>query len=79
LLELAIAKTTLMITHNLHMASRADEIICIADGQVKQQGTHENLMSQNGLYAELWNQRQDKSVSQAAKNELDLGQIGVKA
>lgn len=54
LFDLAKNKTTLMITHNLVMASRADEVAYIADGQVKQHGTHHGLMQTGGRYAQLW-------------------------
>ena len=33
----------------------ADNIIVLKDGSVAEQGTHDELMSQNGAYAEMWN------------------------
>jgi len=62
LLELAKNKTALMVTHNLNMASNADEIVYIADGQVKQQGTHKQLMQQDGPYAHLFKQQTEAVV-----------------
>ncbi len=63
LLELAKHTTTLMITHNLNMASRADEIVYIDDGQVKQHGTHEELMRLDGPYAQFFNQQTKTSTT----------------
>lgn len=57
LLDLAKDKTTLMITHDLRTARRADEIVCLQDGQVAEQGTHEQLMQQDGLYAKLFSRQ----------------------
>ncbi len=62
LLDLAKQRTTLMISHNFNMAARADEIVCIADGQVKQRGTHEELMQQDGPYAQLYKQQTEALV-----------------
>ena len=59
LLELARDKTTLMITHNLAMASRADEVVYISAGQVVQHGTHQELMRKPGPYATTFLQSQD--------------------
>jgi ATP-binding cassette subfamily B protein len=38
----------------LGAARLADEIFVIADGHVIEQGTHENLMEKNGVYAEMF-------------------------
>lgn len=62
LLELAKHTTTLMITHNLQMASRADEIVYIDDGHVKQQGTHGELIKLDGPYAQLFKQQMKPSA-----------------
>lgn len=63
LLELAQGKTTLMITHNLAMACRADEIVYIAVGQVIEHGTHEELLVRNGPYAKACWQQQGSNQS----------------
>lgn len=33
----------------------ADNIVVLKDGSVAEQGTHDELMKQNGAYAEMWN------------------------
>ncbi|MBW4425479.1 MAG: ABC transporter ATP-binding protein/permease [Nostoc desertorum CM1-VF14] len=47
-------RTTLLITHDLYLATRADIILYIENGQVLEQGTHQELMQQNGRYAALY-------------------------
>jgi len=43
-----------MATHHLGIAPLADQIVVLAQGQVVQQGTHQELVHQSGLYQELW-------------------------
>jgi ATP-binding cassette subfamily B protein len=47
-------RTTFLITHDLYLATRADIILYIENGQVLEQGTHRELMQQNGRYAALY-------------------------
>jgi len=46
-------RTTLVIAHRLATVLRADRIVVMEDGQVVQEGTHQSLMAQGGLYARL--------------------------
>jgi ATP-binding cassette subfamily B protein len=48
-------RTTLMIAHDLSTARMADRILCLKDGKIVEQGTHEELLEKGGLYKELWN------------------------
>ncbi len=48
--ELCVGKTLLVIAHRLNTIRHADKILVIADGGVAQQGTHEELMKQEGIY-----------------------------
>lgn len=56
--ELAKSKTVLLISHRLLNAAQADRIYVMENGRVAESGGHEELLSQNGLYARLWNTQQ---------------------
>ena len=55
--ELCRGRTTLVVAHCFSTIKNADEIAVIADGKIVEQGGHEELMAQNGLYAKLYNQQ----------------------
>ena len=46
--------TMLMITHRISSAKKADFIIVLEDGQITQQGTHAQLIQQEGLYKRIY-------------------------
>ena len=47
-------RTTLVIAHRLSTIKRADKIIVLNEGQVIEQGTHESLLREGGLYQQLY-------------------------
>ncbi len=47
-------KATLMITHNMRSAAKADRILYLKDGEVVESGSHEELLKRGGPYSELY-------------------------
>ena len=53
--ELCKGRTTLVVAHRLSTIKNADEIAVISEGEVAEQGTHEELIAKNGIYKSLYN------------------------
>ena len=67
--RLTQGRTVIMIAHRLSTIVSADQIIVLAEGRVAEQGTHEELVSRNGLYAKMW-----KDYNQAVQWKISAGE-----
>lgn len=63
--ELTKGKTVIMIAHRLSTVVSADKIIVLDRGKLVEEGTHEGLKNNSGLYAHMWNE-----YNQAAKWQI---------
>lgn len=53
--QLSIGKTTIMIAHRLSTIQNVDCIYVLDQGKICEWGTHQELIKQNGIYAQMWN------------------------
>lgn len=63
--EIAKNRTTLVIAHRLSTIADAQQIIVLDHGRIVERGTHQSLLAEKGLYAQMWERqlaRQDEDV-----------------
>ncbi len=57
--KLIRGRTTIIVTHDFSAITQsADQIIVLSDGKIAQQGTHEKLIAESGIYQDLWKMQQ---------------------
>ena len=54
LLKISKGKTTIIVSHRVSSAKNADKIIILEEGKIIQEGSHNQLINQEGYYAELY-------------------------
>lgn len=69
--ELCKGRTTLVVAHRLSTIKNADEIVVIANGVIKEQGTHDELVEKDGIYAKLYSLQFRNSDTKFLSHELE--------
>jgi ABC-type transport system involved in Fe-S cluster assembly fused permease/ATPase subunit len=64
--QVAMKHTTLVIAHRLSTIIDADNILVLDKGSIVEQGTHQQLLVKDGLYAHLWQLQQEKRQHEIA-------------
>jgi ATP-binding cassette, subfamily B, multidrug efflux pump len=66
LAKAAAGRTVLLTTHRLRAARAASRVVVLVDGQVAEQGTHDELLRAGGVYARLWRiQQLEEEIARA--------------
>ncbi|MCY4226826.1 MAG: ABC transporter ATP-binding protein/permease [Gammaproteobacteria bacterium] len=67
--------TTLIIAHRLSTVVGADEILVLDQGRIVERGSHATLLSNQGLYAQMWELQQQSKSGADASGTSDHGEI----
>lgn len=63
-------RTVLVIAHRLGTIRNADNIIVLKDGRVHEEGTHDELLEKEGMYAEMWNKQLHSTSTSGSRVDL---------
>ena len=71
-------RTSLIIAHRLSTVQRADKIIVMHKGQVREMGTHQQLLAQRGIYWKLYQlQYKDQEIGEERQSATVKGSAGI--
>lgn len=80
--EVSRNRTTVVIAHRLSTVVSADQILVLKAGEIVERGTHDELLTMDGLYAEMWNRQREATEAEdrlrAAHENDELGILGRK-
>lgn len=69
--RVARGRTTIAIAHRLSTIADADRIIVLDHGELRESGTHESLLADGGLYAEMWAQQANEQPGEGAHENVE--------
>ena len=65
-------KTVIAIAHRLSTIARMDRIVVMDRGQIVEDGSHNDLLAQGGIYARLWSHQSGGFLAEELPNQLDV-------
>ncbi len=73
--KLITGRTTIVIAHRLSTIQHADRIIVLHKGKIRESGTHQELLTQKGIYYGLYQLQYKDSLPQAAPEPVSQGAV----
>jgi ATP-binding cassette, subfamily B, bacterial len=66
LARVGVGRTVISATHRLSSAQKADRIYLLTSGMIKEEGRHDELMAEGGIYSNLWQKQSGFSFNEGA-------------
>jgi ATP-binding cassette subfamily B protein len=74
--KVMVGRTSIVISHRVSSARLASKIVVLDDGDLVEEGTHENLLAKGGVYRELY-EKQIQAEEKATEKTEDVGSNGI--
>jgi ATP-binding cassette subfamily B protein len=66
--KVMVGRTSIVISHRVSSARLASKVIVLDDGVIVEEGTHEQLLTKNGTYAELYEKQIQADETEVTQN-----------